>query len=118
MYFCREVFQPHLFYIFQGVTVISIFQTFIIAKIFQITSCHTDWQGKNIRYDPVFFAKRITSTEVYISRAGLGDYICPPSGLAVCYNNLATPRKKMVWVQGSTHGFIPVGSEVIVWESK
>ena len=69
-------------------------------------------------YDPVFMAKRIKKAEVYISRAGLGDYICPPSGLMICYKNIASPRKKIVWVQGSDHGFIPADSERIVWQGK
>ena len=56
-------------------------------------------------YDAVFHAKRI-KCPVVISRAGLGDYICPPSGLAILYNNLKSP-KKIIWIQGSTHGFVP-----------
>ncbi|MBR2345729.1 MAG: acetylxylan esterase [Lentisphaeria bacterium] len=68
-------------------------------------------------YDPVFMAKRIKKARVYIRRAGLGDYTCPPSGLAISYNNLATPNKSISWVQGSDHGFIPEKSEVIVWKT-
>lgn len=66
-------------------------------------------------YDPVFMAKRIKKASVVITRAGLGDYVCPPSGLMLCYKNLATPKKSIRWVQGSTHGVIPKKSEVIVW---
>ena len=68
-------------------------------------------------YDAAFMAKRIKKAQVDITRAGLGDYICPPSGLAICYNNLATPKKSIRWVQGSNHGFIPEKSEVIVWKT-
>jgi len=68
-------------------------------------------------YDPVFMAKRIKTAEVKIQRAGLGDYTCPPSGLAISYKNLATPRKSIRWVQGSDHGFVPKKSEVIVWST-
>ena len=68
-------------------------------------------------YDPVFMAKRIKTAEVNIQRAGLGDYTCPPSGLAISYKNLATPRKSIRWVQGSDHGFVPKKSEVIVWST-
>ena len=68
-------------------------------------------------YDPVFMAKRIKNAKVVITRAGLGDYICPPSGLAILYNNLATLDKTIVWVQGSDHGFVPKKSEVITWRS-
>ena len=58
-------------------------------------------------FDPINVAKRIPRTcKVNITRAGLGDYICPPSGVAVFYNNIKAP-KKITWVQGSTHGFVP-----------
>ena len=49
---------------------------------------------------------------VEITRAGLGDYTCPPSGLALYYN--AVPGKKSIsWVQGSEHGFIPPGENQV-----
>ncbi|MBQ7190273.1 MAG: acetylxylan esterase [Kiritimatiellae bacterium] len=58
-------------------------------------------------YDPVNLAKRISKTcRVEIVRAGLGDYCCPPSGVAVLFNNIPGP-KKINWVQGSTHGYVP-----------
>ena len=43
---------------------------------------------------------------VEITRAGLGDYTCPPSGLAAYYNAIRTP-KSILWVQGSEHGLVP-----------
>lgn len=58
-------------------------------------------------YDPVNMAKRVPKTcRVEVPRAGLGDYTCPPSGVAVYYNNLTCP-KKITWVQGSQHGYVP-----------
>ena len=58
-------------------------------------------------YDPVNFAKRIPkSCRTEVPRAGLGDYVCPPSGLAMLWNALDCP-KKIVWVQGSQHGYVP-----------
>ena len=58
-------------------------------------------------YDPVNLAKRIsTKCRVEIVRAGLGDYVCPPSGVAALYNAMKCP-KKINWVQGSTHGYVP-----------
>ena len=58
-------------------------------------------------YDPVNIAKRISKKcRVEITRAGLGDYCCPPSGVAILYNNIPGP-KKINWVQGSTHGYVP-----------
>ena len=69
-------------------------------------------------YDPVFMAKRITKAEVTITRGGLGDYICPPSGVAISYKNLATPLKTIHWHQGSDHGFVPEEPEIITWTTK
>ena len=58
-------------------------------------------------YDPVNLAKRVSpKCRVEITRAGLGDYCCPPSGVSILYNNLKCP-KKINWVQGSTHGYVP-----------
>lgn len=58
-------------------------------------------------YDPINMVKRIPKTcTTIIPRAGLGDYTCPPSGLAILYNNIPGP-KKITWVQGSTHLYIP-----------
>ena len=44
---------------------------------------------------------------VRITRAGLGDTCCVPSGIAALYNNLPADRRSIVWVQGSKHGYIP-----------
>ena len=58
-------------------------------------------------FDSVNFAKRIPYTcRVDITRAGLGDYTCEPSGLAILWNNLKCP-KTIVWVQGSEHSYAP-----------
>ena len=58
-------------------------------------------------YDPVNLAKRISKKcRVEITRAGLGDYCCPPMGLAKLWNNI--PGNKTInWVQGSEHGYVP-----------
>ena len=62
-------------------------------------------------YDPVNMAKRIPKTcRVNVSRAGIGDYTCPPTGVAAFYNNLVCP-KRIVWSQGSTHGYVPPSRE-------
>ena len=73
---------------------------------------HGDWFIKwapGLDYfDSVNHIKR-AKCPVEITRAGLGDYTCPPSGLAAYYN--AIPGKKSVnWVQGSRHGFVPQGA--------
>ena len=58
-------------------------------------------------YDAANFAKRIPKTcFTFITRAGLGDYCCPPTGLAKMWNNMTCP-KKILWVQGSQHGYVP-----------
>ena len=67
-------------------------------------------------YDSVFHAKRIKCPTI-IARAGLGDYTCPPSGLAILYNNIRTP-KKITWYQGSTHGYVPPNPQTFVQEQK
>lgn len=74
-----------------------------------------EWTSAMGYYDPVNLAKRI-SCPVLVGRAGLGDYTCPPSGLAVLWNNLRC-RKKIVWVQGATHDGVPPGDvQQWVWE--
>ena len=58
-------------------------------------------------YDAVNFAKRIPKTcKTNITRAGLGDYCCPPTGLAKLWNNIPGP-KKIHWMQGTQHSFTP-----------
>ena len=58
-------------------------------------------------FDPVNIGKRVSKKcKVTITRAGLGDYCCPPSGVAILYNNLPCD-KTINWVQGSTHGHVP-----------
>ena len=62
-------------------------------------------------YDAVNFAKRIPVTcETTVARAGLGDYTCPPAGIAKMWNAIPGP-KKIVWVQGSRHGYVPPSYE-------
>jgi cephalosporin-C deacetylase-like acetyl esterase len=63
-----------------------------------------DYTAALAYYDPVNHAKRITCETRII--AGLGDYVCPPSGLTVLYNNIAAP-KQIDYIQGSTHGYDP-----------
>ena len=69
-------------------------------------------------YDPINHAKRIPATcSVDITRAGLGDYTCPPSGVAILYNNIRGP-KRILWVQGSTHGYVPPKPQQFVLEQR
>ncbi len=53
-------------------------------------------------FDPVNHAKRCRC-KMYLT-AGLGDYVCPPSGQMVLFNNLNCP-KELIFNQGCTHGY-------------
>ena len=69
----------------------------------------TDWGSEYAPgldyYDCVNFAKRIRpGAYVNIFHAGLGDYICPPSGVTSLYHAL-TCRKRIHWVQNCEHGW-------------
>lgn len=58
-------------------------------------------------YDPVNMVKRIpVSTDFFIPRFGLGDYICPPTGVMAMYNNVPCGKKGAVGFQNSTHGYV------------
>lgn len=53
-------------------------------------------------FDSANHAKRIkANVDIY---AGLGDYVCPPSGQMVLFNSLNTPVK-LTFSQGRTHGY-------------
>jgi len=66
-------------------------------------------------FDQVNIARLVPKTcRVEISRAGLGDYIAPPCGVAMMFNNLTCP-KRVVWVQGSTHGYVPPKPQRVEW---
>lgn len=57
-------------------------------------------------YDPVNLARRIRCETKLVS--GLGDYVCPPSGVSVVYNNLSSnTRKSIKYQQGATHQTTP-----------
>ena len=59
-------------------------------------------------YDAAVWAKRIPeSCYTYITRAGIGDYCCPPMGLAKLWNCIPGANKSIIWVQGSEHGYVP-----------
>ena len=77
-----------------------------------------DYQKGLDYFDVVNHAKRIPKTcYVHITRAGLGDYVCPPSGITILYNNLKCP-KKITYVHDSDHGYVNKGSLRFDKESK
>ncbi len=53
-------------------------------------------------FDTINFAKRVKCPVAI--RAGLGDYVCPPSGEAALYNSITAPVS-IEFVQDATHGF-------------
>lgn len=58
-------------------------------------------------FDAANMARRIRC-DVHVTRAGLGDYLSPPSGIAAFYNNLMNAKTKTIdYVQGSRHGYVP-----------
>ena len=65
------------------------------------------WYPDMAYFDAVFAARRVICPVAIVS-AGLGDYVSPPSSLAVLYNNLRVP-KSITWKQGQTHGWRPGG---------
>ena len=68
---------------------------------------YIEWTDAMGYFDAAIFAKRIPkSCRTFITRAGLGDYCCPPTGLAKLWNNIPG-NKKIRWVQGSQHGYVP-----------
>lgn len=61
-----------------------------------------EWTPALGYYDGANHAKRIKCrVEIY---AGLGDYVCPPTGQMVLYNNISAPVK-LTFSQGRTHGY-------------
>lgn len=56
-------------------------------------------------FDEVFHARRINANcYVNVTRAGLGDYISPPTGVACFYNALRC-KKRIVFVQNAEHSW-------------
>ena len=69
-------------------------------------------------YDPVNMARLVPkSCKFAVTNAGIGDYTCPPTGVAAFYNNLTCP-KSIKWTQGATHGYTPPERECHVREQK
>ena len=66
-----------------------------------------EWVPALAYYDPVNLARLIPATcRTTITWAGLGDYICPPSGVMAFYNALRCP-KSITFIQGAMHIYMP-----------
>ena len=62
-----------------------------------------DYQPGLDYYDPVNHIKRASATcLVDIVRAGLGDYVAQPSGVAILFNN-APAKKRVIYYQNCAH---------------
>jgi len=89
------------------------------AKLGRWGGWQPDYTAALEYYDPVHHAARIPETcKVYISRNGMGDVTCTPSGVYAVYNNVRGP-KRMRMVQGSEHGDwggMPAGTQEFVVE--
>lgn len=57
-------------------------------------------------FDIIYAARRVRCPVVM--NAGLGDYTCPPAGLAMVYRELKA-KKQITWHQGCSHGWWPPG---------
>lgn len=76
------------------------------VKLGRLKGWRPDYTTALDYYDPVNLAKRIRATTNITS--GLGDYVCPPSGVSILYNNIpATAHKRIEYQQGATHAEAP-----------
>jgi cephalosporin-C deacetylase len=66
---------------------------------------HIDYTPALRYYDPVNHVRRANPNCNLFIIANLGDYICPPSGVWIAYNNFPGP-KKMEIRQGCEHGYM------------
>ena len=66
-------------------------------------------------YDTVFFSKRIDDKVNITLTAGLGDYICPPSGVVALFNEMGG-NVTMYFKQGMTHGFTPNNAATTMYQ--
>ena len=83
-----------------------------LAKKASTGGWYIPWTESMGYYDAVNWAKRIpASCRTNITRAGLGDYCCPPMGLAKLWNSIPGNNKSIRWVQGSEHGYVPPAYE-------
>ena len=70
------------------------------VKFGRMTGWRPDWTANMDYVDAKNFAKLIRCPVTFT--AGLGDYVCPPSGEVLLWKNLPEP-KKVTWTQNSSH---------------
>lgn len=76
----------------------------MIFRLCVKTCCNTDGFVRVIA--KALYGVRSKQCTVYIE-AGLGDYVCPPSGQMAMYNAIKAP-KLLRFVQNQTHPYRPV----------
>ena len=77
-------------------------------KLGRLRGLRPDFTDGLAYYDAANMGKRI-KCETFIT-TGLGDYICPPSGVSVLYNYIAAP-KTITYIQGATHATTPPNAQ-------
>ncbi|MDO5320475.1 MAG: acetylxylan esterase, partial [bacterium] len=70
------------------------------VKYGRMTGWRPEWTANMDYVDAKNFAKLIHCPVTFT--AGLGDYVCPPSGEVLLWKNLPEP-KKVTWTQNSSH---------------
>jgi cephalosporin-C deacetylase-like acetyl esterase len=74
------------------------------VKTSRMSGWRPSYRDALLYFDSANHAKRITCDVSIL--AGLGDYVCPPSGIAVLYNNITFPVT-LKFQQGRAHSFRP-----------
>ena len=71
----------------------------------------------DLRYfDTVYFGRRIDDKVNITLTAGLGDYICPPSGVIALFNEMGG-NVTMYLKQGMTHGYTPANAATTMYKN-
>lgn len=78
---------------------------FAIQKQNRINIAWRPMEDDGLRYFDTAVAAKYLKCPVYIE-AGLGDYICPPSGQMAMYNGITAP-KMIRFIQNRTHPYEP-----------
>ena len=70
------------------------------------------YTGALAYYDAVYHAKRFRRDLITtVLSAGLGDDLCPPSGVAAFFNQCNSAQKSILWIQGATHFTVPKNTD-------
>lgn len=79
------------------------------VNIGRIRGWRPEYTDSLLYFDPANHARRISCQTIL--DAGLGDYVCPPSGICAVYNNLPGADRRIMLVQGADHFSYPPNSE-------